>query len=86
MEFFAAIGSRLKESIGLDKRGQLGLDDKPFLLIVGGLGDAVSMSSLMAEFEGLPQGNIDVVLSVMVEIIPRSRSIRLSGPGSQKSH
>ena len=51
----AAIGGRLEETISLDQRRQLGLNDDPLLLIEGRLGDVIAMGGLVAQLDGLAQ-------------------------------
>ncbi len=55
----AAVSGRLEESISLDKRRQLGLDNDPLLLIKRGLGNVVAMGGLVPELDGLSQRDIN---------------------------
>ena len=66
-ELLAAIGGRLEEAVGLDQRRQLGLDDLPLHLLVGGLGDRVAVGRLVAELDRLAERDQEVILAVMVE-------------------
>ena len=78
-EFLAAISGRLKEPISLHKRRQLGLNDKPFLLVVGRLSDVIAICRLMAQFDRLPQRNVDIILSEVIEVVSRRTRV-CSGP------
>ena len=73
--FLTAIGSRLEEPIGLDERGQLGLDDDPFLLVKCGLSDVIAMRGLVAQLDRLSQRNVDIILAKVIEVISPSPNV-----------
>ena len=66
-ELLPAIGGGLEEAVGLHQRGQLGLDDLPLDLLVGGLGDPVAVGGLVAPLDRLAEGDQEIVLAVVVE-------------------
>lgn len=78
----AAVSGRLEESISLDKRCQLGLDNDPLLLIKRGLGNVVAMGGLVPELNGLSQRDINEILTIVIKALVVARDLRPCSEGA----